>query len=85
MLKTPTTQAEEEAENSTGGPSKEENQELQLPEGDAADSAAEFTLVPSLGVVGFCLFLFPPVLTVIFSCLHRLVLLFGKTSKMSKR
>ena len=51
MLKTPTTQAEEEAEKSTGEPSKEENQALQLPEGDAADSAAEFTLVPSLGEV----------------------------------
>jgi hypothetical protein len=48
----------------------EENQALQLPDGDAADSAAEFTLVPSLGEVGFCLSLpFPPVLTVIFSCL----------------
>jgi hypothetical protein len=53
-LKTPTTHAEEEAEKSTGEPPKEENQALQLPEGDAADSAAEFTLVPSLGEVGFC-------------------------------
>ena len=61
-LKTPTTHAEEEAEKSTGEPSKEENQALQLPDGDAAGAAAEFNLVPSLGEVGFCLSLPSPFL-----------------------